>query len=90
MTRTNDRYEWRCQECGKVFKTVAAAEKAAFGDRGCPKCGSSDIDNSLPLRPEAQRTPPTTVFQSLIDENQRTPIRDLTNETDEYPDRPFA
>ena len=35
-----------CQECGHKFKTVKAAERAAFGSRGCPKCGSSDIDLS--------------------------------------------
>jgi Zn finger protein HypA/HybF involved in hydrogenase expression len=33
-----------CLECGHRFKTVEAAERAAFGDHGCPKCGSSDID----------------------------------------------
>lgn len=31
-------------ECGHKFKTVKAAEKAAFGDKGCPKCGGADID----------------------------------------------
>ncbi len=35
-----------CLECGRKFKTVKAAEKAAFGDSGCPQCGSSDIDLS--------------------------------------------
>lgn len=33
-----------CQECGKKFYTTAAAERASFGDHGCPKCGGSDID----------------------------------------------
>ncbi len=33
-----------CQECGHKFRTIKAAEKAAFGDNGCPKCGGSDID----------------------------------------------
>lgn len=33
---------FRCQECGKKFKTVRAAEKAA--NDGCPKCGGVDID----------------------------------------------
>lgn len=33
-----------CQECGHRFKTVKAAERAMFGERGCPKCGGSDID----------------------------------------------
>jgi predicted nucleic acid-binding Zn-ribbon protein len=35
-----------CMECGHQFKTVKSAERAAFGDRGCPKCGGSDIDLS--------------------------------------------
>jgi len=34
----------KCQECGKLFYTVEAAKRAAFGDDGCPKCGGSDID----------------------------------------------
>lgn len=33
-----------CQECGRKFRTVKAAESAAFGNEGCPKCGGSDID----------------------------------------------
>jgi hypothetical protein len=37
-----------CQECGHKFRTVKAAEKAAFGDDGCPKCGGSDIDLGAP------------------------------------------
>lgn len=39
-----------CVECGHKFRTVKAAERAAFGDEGCPKCGGSDID----LAPEEQ------------------------------------
>jgi hypothetical protein len=35
---------FKCLECGRKFKTTKAAEKAAFGDRGCPGCGGSDID----------------------------------------------
>lgn len=33
-----------CLECGKKFYSARAAEKASFGDSGCPKCGGSDID----------------------------------------------
>ena len=33
-----------CMECGHKFKTIKAAERAAFGPNGCPKCGGSDID----------------------------------------------
>jgi hypothetical protein len=36
---------WTCLECGKRFRSVRAAEKAAFGENGCPRCGSSDIDD---------------------------------------------
>lgn len=35
-------YTFKCQECGKKFKTTAAAEKAS--NDGCPKCGGVDID----------------------------------------------
>lgn len=31
-----------CLECGKRFKTVAAARRAA--NNGCPGCGGVDID----------------------------------------------
>lgn len=44
-----------CIECGHVFKTVKAAERAAYGTDGCPKCGGADID----LTP----IPATTVTQ---------------------------
>lgn len=39
-----------CQECGRKFKTAAAAERASYN--GCPKCGGTDID----LAPLAQST----------------------------------
>lgn len=35
---------FKCQECGYRFRTVRAAERAAFGDAGCPGCGGSDVD----------------------------------------------
>jgi predicted nucleic acid-binding Zn-ribbon protein len=31
-----------CQECGRKFRTVAAAERAT--NNGCPGCGGCDID----------------------------------------------
>ncbi|MDA8117145.1 MAG: hypothetical protein M0000_07245 [Actinomycetota bacterium] len=37
------RKEWECQECGKTL-TAKQAEKAMSNDKGCPKCGGSDID----------------------------------------------
>ena len=35
---------YKCMECGYKFRTVRSAERAAFGDDGCPKCTSTDID----------------------------------------------
>jgi len=51
-------YRWRCQECGHVFRTLKAAERASFGPDGCPNCGGADIDLSLPLAasPTTQET----------------------------------
>ena len=46
-------WAWRCQECGRKFKTARAAERATFSDDGCPTCGSSDIDYSLPVKKTA-------------------------------------
>src|SRR6266404_67524 len=47
-TQTNDKKArkplFACMECGKKFYSAAAAERAAFGDNGCPSCGGSDID----------------------------------------------
>lgn len=42
---------FKCVECGHIFKTLKAAEKAAFGAHGCPKCGSSDIDVNPVVKP---------------------------------------
>jgi DNA-directed RNA polymerase subunit RPC12/RpoP len=39
---------FECMECGRKFYSVAAANKAAFGDNGCPGCGGSDIDLPRP------------------------------------------
>ena len=40
---------FKCQECGKKFRTVAAAERAV--NNGCPKCNGGDID----IDPDATR-----------------------------------
>lgn len=32
-----------CQECGKLL-TLAQANAAANGSKGCPGCGGSDVD----------------------------------------------
>jgi predicted nucleic acid-binding Zn-ribbon protein len=48
-----------CMECGRRFRTVTAAERAA--DRGCPNCGGVDIDvvADLPTRPIVRSVPLT-------------------------------
>lgn len=33
---------WKCQECGRRFRTAKAAERAS--NNGCPGCGGVDID----------------------------------------------
>ena len=38
------KFVWMCLECEHIFHSVKAAERAAFGNEGCPKCGSADID----------------------------------------------
>lgn len=40
--RLGDRCDWQCQECGRKFRTVRSAMKAASS--GCPGCGGVDID----------------------------------------------
>ena len=65
-----------CQECGYRFRTVKAAERAAFGDDGCPKCGSSDVDlapatlraKATPKRSPRGRDEPVTEVQ-IFDPN---------------------
>jgi len=34
--------DFECLECGKKFRSVSAAERAA--NNGCPKCGGVDIE----------------------------------------------
>ena len=40
-------YRFKCMECGKKFRSTAAAERAALN--GCPDCGRVDVD----IDPEA-------------------------------------
>ena len=54
-------FAWRCQECGYTFRSVKTAEKASFGDDGCPGCGGSDIDMSLPVGTPAPTPAPRPV-----------------------------
>lgn len=44
-----------CQECGKKFRTVKAAERAQ--DKGCTKCGGTDIDLDVPAKKAPTATP---------------------------------
>lgn len=62
-----------CIECGRKFKTIGAAERAA--DRGCPNCGGVDID--LDTRPAAMRAtgPVVDVAGPISDARVRGMIR---------------
>ncbi len=44
MSRRYEVLKFACLECGHRFRTLKSAERAAFGDEGCPGCGGSDID----------------------------------------------
>ncbi len=48
---------FQCNECGKKFYDVKAAERASFGDRGCPKCGGADIGEYVPPAARPVLTP---------------------------------
>jgi predicted RNA-binding Zn-ribbon protein involved in translation (DUF1610 family) len=48
-----------CQECRKRFVTLAAAERAVR--RGCPRCGSVDID----LAPTADLADPAAPTRTV-------------------------
>ena len=39
-------YGWRCQECGRTFRALKAAERAQ--SEGCPACGGCDVDFTMP------------------------------------------
>jgi hypothetical protein len=45
---------WKCQECGRKFRTVKAAERAAAD--GCPGCGGVDIDVDVESKPAGDDT----------------------------------
>jgi len=47
---------WACMECGKKFRTVRAAERAA--SVGCPKCGGCDVDLDAEPAPAAPAASP--------------------------------
>lgn len=53
MAKTKRPALFACMECGKKFYTVKAAERAAFGPNGCPKCGGADIDTYVAPTPKA-------------------------------------
>lgn len=54
-----------CQECGKKFRTTAAAEKASFD--GCPKCGGCDIDLDVTPAKTARKKTPAAPIPSVGD-----------------------
>ena len=43
-TRKTRKALFVCNECGRKFYSLKAAEKASFGPSGCPGCGGSDIE----------------------------------------------
>jgi predicted nucleic acid-binding Zn ribbon protein len=52
-------YTFACQECGRKFKSTAAAEKASYN--GFPKCGGTDIDiDRATLAPPREMVTATT------------------------------
>lgn len=58
--------QFACMECGHKFRTVAAARFAAFGDRGCPKCGGSDIDLDISDEHAVRRQHDVAVAQQKL------------------------
>ena len=46
---------FQCQECGKLFRSVGAAERAV--NYGCPQCGGMDIDIHSPKIDKAEEEP---------------------------------
>lgn len=50
---------YKCQECGRKFKTTKAAERAS--NNGCPGCGGVDIDldTSSVTKPKPKAKPKT-------------------------------
>jgi predicted nucleic acid-binding Zn-ribbon protein len=65
---------YKCQECGRKFRTTKAAEKASFD--GCPGCGGVDIDIDPEARPTVRRRearPPVSGYQRGTDMEGRMP-----------------
>ena len=56
---------YKCQECGKKFKSAKSAENAC--NNGCPKCGGSDID--LDIGPD--KKPLGRYAQYLLDQQNK-------------------
>ncbi len=48
--------DYVCLECGKRL-TLSQAERAMNGDKGCPKCGGSDIDLFVESRQDPSQPP---------------------------------
>lgn len=49
---------FKCQECGKKFRSVDAARRAS--ENGCPKCGGVDIDLDVDAPPPVIFPKPST------------------------------
>lgn len=72
---------WTCLECGWTFASTKAAERAAFGDDGCPGCGGSDVDfvtspsRPLPKRKTATPSDPTKEIRDELDAEHDRRVR---------------
>ena len=55
-----------CQECGRKFYTVKAAEKAS--NDGCPGCNGTDIDTYVRRDTSYDNERPSPTFERVIKE----------------------
>lgn len=59
-----------CQECGKKFRTVTAAQRAS--NNGCPKCGGVDIDVDVERPSDRKKRMPREVDHAAAQAHLRT------------------
>ncbi len=75
---------FECMECGKSFRSVRIAERAAMN--GCPKCGAVDIDLAYDP-PEPVRCPDDpydvdVAFDRLAEQFNHVPTYQLARSDD--------
>jgi predicted nucleic acid-binding Zn-ribbon protein len=65
---------FKCQECGKKFRTTAAAQRAV--NNGCSGCGGSDIDLDTDPTPVCKsKTPASKQPHDGYHGEERDPLR---------------